>query len=934
MDLGTARGHIVLEYDSDRAVGRAEHDIDKLERKAKESNGTLTKLGKTLAGFGAGAKIAGIATSMGVAAAQAAAFAVNLLGALPALASIASLSAAIPGFFAGAIASVLVLKAAFTGVGDAIKAALDPTKAAEYQKALEKLSPAARSFVEAIHTAQPELHAFQQTLQESFFQAAKLSGQVPRMVKALGELRPMATGLAGDFGELVRRLSNFALSADSIQFVSDAMQVFRAATADAGTPLIKLLTGLRDVGEVGLPLLLQMSDAVNAVAGKFGEWLTAVSNDGRLQAWIDTALTTLKTLGTIVSNVGGILFQVIKAAQEAGGGLLGTLADITGQILALLQSSDGFNTLVSLFSSILEVAHALAPAVLTLVKALAQALAPAVALIAKNLGPVLLQIVQALAPAFAPLAKALGDLVVALLPLLPPIAQLVALLAGLLSTAIQGLVAELGPLVKIIGDTLLQAFQALMPVIPAMAQGLPIAAEAGIALAKAFAPLAPVIVQLAKAIADSLVKAMPDLLKAAEKLIPVIVQFADALSAQLLDGLTQLIPLIPILVNAFVKLLPILIQVETIGIRVLTWVLNFSLACRNLVRDIAGVVGALVGGIVNALKSAYSAVVTVGAAVIQWFADLPGKIIGFLVSLPGMLKDLFLKALNGVATVIGFSAGLIVGIFTKLPHDIANAVVTLGPQLWAWMQNVWNGIRQRVIDGINSTIAWLHDFPRRAYNAMVSLIVTLRNLANNAWNNLMSAFRNGGNNAIRYLHDLPGRARSALGNLGNLLLNSGINIINGLIAGINRGIGRVLDLVRSLADRVRNAFNDALSIFSPSREFKWSGQMIVNGLIVGLKSKTDSLVRAAQALANTVIAPTVALPATASSSAMNVAFTGRATPGQDDNRPRNFGPYEITVDGKVIAAIVIDTITGAPTVVSKAANEGDRLNEFAGSGRR
>jgi prefoldin subunit 5 len=226
MDLGTARGKIVLDYDSDKAIGRAEHDIDKLERKAKESNGTLTKLGKTLSGFGAGAKIATIATAMGVAAVQAAAFAVNLLGTLPALASIASLSAALPGFFVGAAAGVLTLKAAFVGVGDAIKAALDPTKAAQYQKALEKLSPAARSFVEEIHKAAPALKGFQQQIQQAFFQAANLTGQVPRLVKAMGQLSPMVTGLAADFGEVARKIANFALSQDSIQFVSDACRCY------------------------------------------------------------------------------------------------------------------------------------------------------------------------------------------------------------------------------------------------------------------------------------------------------------------------------------------------------------------------------------------------------------------------------------------------------------------------------------------------------------------------------------------------------------------------------------------------------------------------------------------------------------------------------------------------------------------------------------
>lgn len=933
-DLGTAHGKIVLDYDSDKAVGRAEKDIDKLERKAKESNGSFTKLGKTLAGFAGGAKIAGMAVAMGTAAIQASALLVNVLGIVPALVSILSLTAALPGAFVGVIGTVLVLKAAFAGVGDAITAALDPTKAAQYQKALEKLSPSAKAFVEQLHNAAPLLKTFQQGLQEAFFSSAKLAGQVPRMIKALAELKPIVTGLAGDFGEVTRKVANFALSADSIAFIRNALAATRAAFSEVSDSIVPVLIGLRDVGGVGLPLMVRLAEAVGGVARRFGAWLSEIASDGRLQDWINTALKTLSTLGEIAKNVGSILFSVIKAAQQAGGGLLGTLADITGQIADLFSSTDGFNTLVALFGAILKAADALAPAVLILVKALAKALAPAVDQIATVLGPVLLQIVEALAPAFGPLAQSIADIVKALAPLLPPVAKLIALLAGVLSIVAEGLVAALGPLISLIADGLSGAMTALMPAVDSLSQLLPVLADAGIQLAAAFAPLIPVMVELVKTIADELVKVMPDLIKAVQPLIPVFVEFAGLLTEQVIKALVVLIKILPPVIQALAGMVPILVQIGIVGLRVVNWLLQLSGAIQGALSWLGKFVVSLAQGLGGAIQTAYNAIVTAGAAVIGWFQALPGRIMSFLAALPGLLRDLFIRALNGVATAVGFSAGLIVGIFTKLPGDIAHAVVTLGPILWAWMQNVWTGIQQKVVNGVNNALAFLRNFPGRAYNAMLNLVSLLRTLATNAWNSLLNKFQSGANNAVSSAGKLPGRIRSALGNLGNLLLNSGINIINGLINGINRGIGRVLDLVRGLADRVRKAFNDALSIFSPSREFRWSGEMIGKGLIQGLQRQMSSVLRAAQALANTVIAPTVALPATANASAMNVAFTNKASVAQDQNTPRNFGPYTIEVDGRVLASIVIDTVTGNPTVVSKAANEGDRQGSFAGSGRR
>jgi phage-related protein len=935
--LGTAHGKIVLDYDSDKAVGRAEKDIDKLERKAKESDGTFKKLGKTLSTFATGAKLGGIGAAIGIAATQAAALGIQLLGIIPSLVSILSLSSALPAAFVGLLGTVGVLRAAFAGVGDAVKAAFDTKHPEKFQESLKNLAPAAAQFVTALHTAAPALRAFQQEIQQAFFQSSFLTGQIPRMMKVLAVLRPVLLGLAGDFGEATRRVANFALSADSVTFFNNALKATRAAFSEVLPSIVPVLAGLRAVGGVGLPLMVRLGEAIGKVAGQFGAWLQQIAASGQLQTWINTAIATLQTLGGIVKNIGSILFSVISAAQATGGGLLNTIQLITGQFATFLKSAEGSAAISSLFSGILEVAKQLAPILVTVVKVLASGLGPALATIGQTLGPVLLDVVNRLAPAIAPLAAALAALLGAIAPLLPPIAQLVALLAGVLSTAIQGLVAELGPLIEVIGTTLTQAFAAFMPVIGEMAKGLPVAAKAGIALAQAFAPLAPVIVKLASVIADSLVKAMPSLIAAAEKLIPVVVQFADALSTQLIDSLNRLIPLIPVLIDGFVKVLPIMLQLMTIGLRLATIFLQMGTAVNNAAANFVKLGVQLVTSIVGPIQSAYNAVVSAGGAIINWFAALPGRIMAFLNALPGMLKQLFINALNGVATSIGFGAGLIVGIFTKLPGDILRAVVTLGPILLSWMQSVWDGVRSRVVNGANATINFLQNFPRRAYNAVVSLIGLLRSIASSAWNGLVSRFNAGVSAAVNAAHNLPGRIRSALGNLGSLLVNSGVNVINGFINGIERGVGRVLDLVRGLADRVRNAFNSALGIFSPSKVFKASGKFVVEGLIVGIKGSLDAASRAAQALANTVVAPTVALPSqsgSAAAQAVQAAASSASRTAQNTSTTRQFGPYNINVGNQTIAQLMVDAITGNPIIVAKSANEGDRQNEFAGSGRR
>lgn len=935
-DLGTAHGKIVLDYDSSRDVDRAEKDIDKLERKAKESDGSLGKLGKTISGLASGAKLGGMAVAMTQAAAGAASLLVQVLGIVPALASILSLSSALPALYVGLAATVGVLKAAFSGVGETLSAAFDPKKAAKFNEALKELSPSAQKFALTVKDNVKALKDYQNGIQEAFFSKAGLDKAVLRGVYILGVLKDNVNGLASDFGRLAKRIVDFGTTQNSINFLQDSLANFRVLVQRATVGLEPMLAGLRAVGNVGMTLLPQLGSAIGSVTTRFGEWMQQIASDGRLEQWIDLAIDTLQTLGGIASNVGSILVDVFQAAGETGGGLLNTLEMVTGEFADFLNSAEGSAAIRDLFTAIMQVARALAPIVTTLAGALAKALAPAISQIAEDLGPILLDIVERLAPAFGPLIAAAADLISALAPLIPPIAQLVALLAGVLSGAIQTLVAEFSPLIDIIAGALTGAFEAFMPVIDAMAQGLPIAAKAGAAMAKAFAPLVPVIIQLATAIADSLVAALPDLLKAAEQLIPVFVQFATLMSEQLVVALTLLIQMLPGLIKLLIAVTPAIVQILTFGLRLSIWAMQFGAALRDLIGTIISFVGSLIGSLVDGVVSAYNGVVDAGRAIINWFSALPGRIMAFLKAFPGMILNLFRTAMNGVIYAVGFGIGLIVGSMIKLPGLILRALIAFPGQLANLFRSAWNMLVRVTTAGANAVITYFRNLPNRTRSALSSLGSTLMTIGRNALRNLVNAATSGLNTFLGFFRNLPGRTRSALGNLGQLLTSSGKAIIQGLINGVNSGIDKILGMIGNLADKIKGAFNDALSIFSPSREFFWSGTMIGEGLMDGVKSKLSAVRKIAEQLAQTVAAPTVALPTkvgTVLSTSLPSVLT-RINDRSTTTKQGEFGPYHLEVDGRTLASIVIDTVTGNPRVVSKASAEGNRRSTFMGSGRQ
>lgn len=855
-DLGTAHGKIELEYEGRKEAREAEKDMEGLERQSRDTDASIRKLGKSfstfLGGVASAGKMAVVAGGLASAGIQAANLGIQIAGIIPQLTSVLSLGAALPATFLGAAAAIGTLKAATAGVGEALEAAFDPEGAKKFEEALKKLSPAAQGFARAVKANVGPLKEYQLAIQEAFFSNAVLDKAVLRGMFVLNQLRPTVLGLAQDFGKITDQVVKLATTNQSIAFLQNSVKGFRAALSEASTAIGPLFIGLRSVGEVGLPLLTRLGEVVGSLGTRFGEWMQEIAASGQLQEWINTALATLRTLGTILGNVGSILNSIFTAAGQTGGGLLNVLAQITGQFAAFLKSAEGAAAIRSLFTGIGQVASQLAPVITTLVGALAGALGPALSRLATEIGPVLLQVVQELTPAFAPLANAIVTLLEAVAPLAPPLAKLIAMLAQLAAGAVNGLVAELGPLIEMIGTTLMQAFVELTPLIGQFAQFLPVAAEAGLELARAFAPLMPIIVELARVFATELVAVMPQLVDAIRQIIPLFVQLAEQMGGTLAEGLTQLTKALPFLIQGFAKLLPIIVQVLGIGLRLMYWAGQLGIGIRNLLGAIISFGISLRDNLVSGLQRAYNGVVSAGAGILRWFQELPGKVMSFLAALPGRLWSLLGNMMHRAAFLLGAGIGVLVTVITRAPGMIINGIKALPGLLWNLIRNTWNVARNLFLAGVNGAVSLARTLPGRVASGVRSLVSNLGNLARNAWNGLRTAFVNGVNNAVSLARSLPGRIRAGIGNLAGMMAGLARDAINGFVNGITGGIGRIGGAARSLGNSLLSGLKSTLKIGSPSREMIAIGRFVTQGLHNGLMGSAKQVQSAANKIANMV----------------------------------------------------------------------------------
>lgn len=905
-DLGTAHGTIELEYNGGTASRRAQDDIDEIgdeaeqaERKVKRLDRSLSGLGGVLSTVGKGGGFLLIGAGIAQAAVSAANLGLQILATVKELAPLASLAAGIPGALAGAASAAIVLAAAFHGVGDAVKAAFegDPAK---FQEAIKGLAPEAQKAAIAFQQLVKPIQDVQQTLQNTVFSG--LAPQITTAVNALLPLKASLNGIAEEFNHAAQTGLQFAATPQVFQFLQGSIDTTRGILAQLNGVLGGVLTGLLQVGQVGLSAFDGLGSTLAGVAQRFGAWMSQIASSGQLAAWIDQAKTVLSQLLNIIGNLGTIFGAAISAASSSASGFIGILNTVTTQLAAFFSSAQGSEALRNIFGAIAQVAGQLAPVLTTLVGIIGGQLGPVLANVALAVGPALLAVVQALGPGIAALtpglnalATALGAGIAALAPALAP-----------LGAALGALVTAIAPILPIVGQLAATLISALAPIIVALAPAVQALATA---LTAAFVPILPIITQLGGVIASLLGPAVLLLVTAFTNLLPPMITFGAQLIGALLPAIQALIPaflaiiqallplvtaflpLSPIIAQLAVALAPLVVAVAQLVAQVLVLIAPLIQLAATFIQllvanGIAPMLQAIVGGLnavvgavvtvigwittligwltnlgaigdsINAgLTAAWNAIVsgvtTAFNAVVSFISQLPGRILAFLSALPGMLASLFTTALNAAATAVGFGLGVIYQLVTGAPGRITNFLNSLPGIIGNIFRNAFNA----AVNAVTSGLATVYNFMSQVGNRINSFLSSIPGMVGNVFRSAMSAgasaVSNGVSSILAGFRSIPG----AISSLAGAMASAGAAMIHGAINGVLSAVGGLVQAAKDAAARAVAGFKSALGISSPSRVMAVQvGAPVVQGIIVGIDDTKRELQRALDGLAaNTIV---------------------------------------------------------------------------------
>ena len=202
---------------------------------------------------------------------------------------------------------------------------------------------------------------------------------------------------------------------------------------------------------------------------------------------------------------------------------------------------------------------------------------------------------------------------------------------------------------------------------------------------------------------------------------------------------------------------------------------------QQLYEDISGFVTGVVLFFTVVLPNAINALV-------QWFAQLPDNIAGFLstviANVAGWVAHMVSNAVNAGALFVSSIAGFL----SALPGNIAS-----------WLSGA-----------ISTVVGWVTQFASNATSAA---------------SQFGSKLRSG-------LEAIPG----TLGNIGS-------NIVQGLVNGVTGAAGKLVDAVKGAVDDAIQGAKNLLGIKSPSRVFRKIGQYVMQGAALGVDDGADLLLK-------------------------------------------------------------------------------------------
>lgn len=829
--------------------GGLERDTNKTSAGLKKVFGDLFSFigdagSKAASAAFSGSKLLLMGAAAGTALAGVSALSAGLIALVGAAAQAGGAVGILPAVFVALKAVTTTLQLGLTGVKDTF-AALASGDTDAFNKALGKLAPNAKAFVQEASKFKGVFDSMQMDVQNRLFE------DFAGVAIDLGEnVLPIAGGLftrlASEINVAAKEVVGLITTTgglDSLEKTSTNIVSGFSKLRQAAVPITQAVLDIVTAGSTQLP---RLGEAVATVSGRFQEFISKAAANGNLEQFFSKSLDVASQLGRILGNLASAIGNVFSAGQEVGGGLLNTLEKVTQAFQDWTDSAAGSDALRTFFASVANVAETLFPIVANLATAFGKGLAPILSNLATSIGPGVAAVVaqllptfQALAPGVSALGAAFGAVLTALAPLLPALGAVVGQIAGVLANALLSALPLITQFVAAfaespgkfiaIGTAIFGVVQAVGPLFSAISTLAPIMSTLGPVFSNllgsagglkgVFAALTGPI-GIAVALFTALFVGSEDFRNAVIGLLSTVGELVGSLLSALKPALDAL----------FAAIGPLISQIGTALAPVITLV-------ANLLKAVLPPIIAALGPIISSL-----------VPVINQVAETLGILIAAITPVIDIILNLLTPVIDALLPVVTTVFTAIAEIITNVMTIVQGIIdVTLGIITGDW-DRVWKGLSEIVHGAVDLILSII----RGVFNTILSVFTNtwnaLKNVVSIAWEGIKTAVSEGVGAVVDFVLSLPENLLRALSGLGRLLISAGSDLIGGLIEGIKSAAGRIADAVLGpIKDTIKGVKN-LLGISSPSKLFRQFGSWVSEGFAIGIEALTPRVASAGEAM--------------------------------------------------------------------------------------
>lgn len=306
-----------------------------------------------------------------------------------------------------------------------------------------------------------------------------------------------------------------------------------------------------------------------------------------------------------------------------------------------------------------------------------------------------------------------------------------------------------------------------------------------------------------------------------EALFTMIESVVSALIAMMPDIINIILEAVPLFIQQLIAMLPVFLE------GIIQLVTGIIAALPTIITMLVEAIPTLITGIINGLLTAIPMIVEAGITLFLALVEaLPTIITSIVEALPSLIEGI----INGLAEMqpmlIEAGMQLFLALIDALPTIITTIVACLPDIILAIIDGLAACIPQMIDCGVKLFLAIIQNMPR--------IIVELCKAVPQIISSLIEAFNR----------------------LQSKFIEVGKNIVEGLWNGIKNSWSDLVSWVKDAAGDILSAVKGVLGIASPSKKFRYFGEMCVAGFNEGISDLfgTDTLTRSINASLGTMTA--------------------------------------------------------------------------------